>query len=128
VERCGQNALYGPTTSRTVESTVLNSDEHLQFRVGWVTAVLFLITGTVVGLAELGLLFREALMIGAPAVIATLLVDTFLYNEFLIRTGPGFWVILYGFLFVQSGLVAASIVALARYVSRRDESELPANE
>jgi hypothetical protein len=85
-----------------------------------VTVVVFLITGTVVGLAELGVLFREALMVGAPAVIGTLLVDTFLYNEFLIRTGRGFWVILYGFLFVQSGLVAASIVSLVRYVSRRD--------
>lgn len=92
------------------------------------TAVVFLLTGTVVGLAELGLLFREALMVGAPAVVATLLVDTFLYNEFLLRTGPGFWIILYGFLFVQSGIVAAGIVSLARYVSRRDEWDLPANE
>jgi len=111
-----------------VESTVLNADEHPRLRVEWVTAVVFLLTGTVVGLAELGLLFREALMVGAPAVIATLLVDTFLYNEFLIRTGQGFWVILYGFLLVQSGIVAVSIVALARYVSRRDEWEPPANE
>jgi len=86
-----------------------------------VTAVVFLLTGTLVGLVELGVLLREALMVGAPAVIATLLVDTFLYNEFLIRTGQGFWVILYGFLFVQSGLVAAGIVALVRYLSRRNE-------
>lgn len=84
--------------------------------------------GTVVGLAEVGLLFREALMVGAPAVIATLLVDTFLYNEFLIRTGPGFWVILYGFLFVQSGIVAAGIVPLVRYMSRGNEWEPPADE
>jgi len=93
-----------------------------------VTAVLFLSTGTVVGLAELGLLFREALMVGAPAVIATVLVDTFLYNEFLIRTGPGFWVILSGFLLVQSGIVAAGLISLARYVSRQDDRKLPPDD
>lgn len=49
--------------------------------------MVFVVTETVVGFAEARLLFREALVAGAPAVIATLLVDTFLYREFLIRTG-----------------------------------------
>jgi hypothetical protein len=102
-----------------VKATVLRSGECPRLRVWWVTVVVFVATGTVVGLAEGGVLFREALVVGAPAVIATLLVDTFLYNEFLIRTGRGFWVILYGFLLVQSGLVAVGTVFLARHVSRR---------
>jgi len=70
-----------------IEATVLRSGERPRLRVWWVTAVVFVATETVVGFAEARLLFREALVVGAPAVIATLLVDTFLYREFLIRTG-----------------------------------------
>jgi len=80
----------------------------------WTLAV-FVVIGSVVALAEWGLLFREALLVGAPAIVATLLLDTFIYNEFLIRTGESIWLLIYVFLFVQSVIVAAGIRSLVRY-------------
>ncbi|PSP81898.1 hypothetical protein BRC83_10670 [Halobacteriales archaeon QS_1_68_17] len=81
---------------------------------------IFAVTGVVVALTELGLLFREALLVGAPAFTATLLVDTFLYNGFLIRIGDGFWVLFSAFLFFQSCLLAVAIHFLHRYWYRRE--------
>jgi len=83
----------------------------------WTLAV-FVFAGAVVALAEWGLLFREALLVGAPAIVATLLVDTFLYNEFLIRTGGWIWLLIYVFLFVQSVLVATGLRTLVQHWSR----------
>ncbi|WP_224267854.1 hypothetical protein [Haloprofundus salinisoli] len=73
------------------------------------TLAVFAVTGVVVALAEWGVLPRDVTMVGAPAIIATLLVDTFLYNEFLVSTGDGIWLLVYGFLFLQSAVVAALV-------------------
>ncbi|MFC6723103.1 hypothetical protein ACFQE1_01585 [Halobium palmae] len=78
------------------------------------TLSIFAITGVLVAFAEWGVLSREVLVVGVPAIIATLLVDTFLFNEFLIRTGPWLWLILYVFLYFQSIIVATLIRLLTR--------------
>jgi hypothetical protein len=103
---------------------VLSADGWIGASLWRLTLWVFVLTGGVVALVEWDLFFREALLVGAPAIVATLLVDTFLYNEFLIRTGSGFWLILYAFLFVQSAVVAASIHYLSRYWSKH-EREAP---
>ncbi|MFW6003748.1 MAG: hypothetical protein ACOCPT_04950 [Halanaeroarchaeum sp.] len=82
------------------------------------TLVLFAVTGGLVALAQWGVLPRRSLVVGAPAIVVTLLVDTFLYNEYLIDTGPGFWAILYGALFVQSAMVSALTIWTLRVASR----------
>lgn len=76
---------------------------------------LFAITGIMVALAEWSVLPREALIVGAPAIVASMLVDTFLFNEFLIRTGDGLWIIVYAFIFLQSVVVAGLVKLLARH-------------
>lgn len=54
--------------------------------------------------------------VGAPAIITALLLDTLLYNEFLISTGePVMWGFIAAFLYVE----AAIVVAVARRVLRR---------
>ncbi|WP_224333616.1 hypothetical protein [Haloprofundus halobius] len=88
------------------------SDGGTRWLWGRVTLAVFAVTGVVVALAEWGVLPRDVMVVGAPAIIATLLVDTFLYNEFLVRTGDGIWLLVYGFLFVQSVVVAAVVTKL----------------
>ena len=89
---------------------------------GRVTLAVFAVTGAAVALAEWGVLPREALLVGAPAIAATLLLDTFLYNEFLISTGAGIWVEIYAFLYVQAVVVGATVTVLRQHWSE----ELPA--
>lgn len=107
---------------------MLSGSEHSRRVLWWLTGLIFAGTGAVVALAEWGVIFREALMVGAAALIPTILIDTFLYNEFLIRTGCGFWVILYAFLLCQSVLVAAGIRYLFRVVSQSADDNHPSNE
>jgi hypothetical protein len=90
-----------------------------------VSLAVFAATGTAVALAEWGLVPREVLLVGAPAIVATLLVDTFLYNEFLVDTGPGFWLLLYVFLFVQSLVVGAAVTWVARLLPAGDHTPPP---
>jgi hypothetical protein len=78
------------------------------------TLAVFALTGSAVALAEAGLAPRAFLLAGAPAIVGTLLVDTFLYNEFLVDTGHGFWLLLYAFLLVQSLVVGAAVTWIAR--------------
>ena len=85
---------------------------------GRLTLLLFAVAGVLVALAEWGVVPREALIVGTPAVIATLLVDTILYNEFLIRTGGGHWLILYTFPVIQSVIAATALTWLSRYWSQ----------
>ncbi|USZ69302.1 hypothetical protein NGM10_06080 [Halorussus salilacus] len=99
-------------------STVLSANGLPKFSLGRLTLSIFAVTGVILALAEWGVVPRAALLVATPAVIATLLVDTFLYNEFLIRTGAGFWVILAGFVFVQSLVAAAVLTRLSRFWSR----------
>jgi len=77
------------------------------------TLAVFAVSGLVVALAEWGVLPQPALLVAAPAVVAALLVDTALYNAHLVRTGSGFWPLLYGFLLLQSAVVAG-VVARVR--------------
>lgn len=81
---------------------------------GRVTLGIFAVTGVAVALAEWNVLPREALLVGAPAIIPTLLLDTVLFNEFLIRTGDGFWILLSTFLYVQAVVVAGVAVLFSR--------------
>ena len=79
------------------------------------TLSLFILTGVLVAFAEWGILPREALIAASPAIIVSLLIDTFLFNEFLIRTGAGLWIIVYTCIYVQSVVIAALVRLLARY-------------
>jgi hypothetical protein len=90
-----------------------------------VTLAVFAVTGATVALAHVELAPREFLLVGAPAIVATLLVDTFLYNEFLIDTGPGFWLVLYGFLFVQSLVVGVVVTWVAYLLPGVDRTNPP---
>ena len=83
-----------------------------------ITLGVFAVLGVVVALAEWHLIPRGALLVGAPAIAAALLLDTFLYNEFLVQTGPLFWVELYAFLYVEAVVVGAAVWAVQRV---RDE-------
>lgn len=76
-------------------------------------------TGLAVALAEWGVLPRAALLVAAPAVVATLLVDTALYNTLSVRTGDGFWLLLSGFVLLQSVAVAAVSALAGRALRRR---------
>ncbi|MFD1525072.1 hypothetical protein ACFR9S_01970, partial [Halolamina salina] len=52
----------------------------------------------------------------APAIAAALLLDTFLYNEFLIGGGTQWlWVEIYAFLYVQAVIVGAVARGLRAY-------------
>ena len=83
-----------------------------------ITLAVFVVTGAAVALAEWGILPREALLVGAPAIAAALLLDTFLYNEFLLAGGPPWlWVEIYAFLYVQAVVVGAVARGLRVYWS-----------
>jgi hypothetical protein len=83
-----------------------------------VTLGVFAATGAAVALSEWGIFPREALLVGAPAIAAALLLDTFLYNEFLLAGGPPWlWVEIYAFLYVQAAVVGAVAHALRAYWS-----------
>lgn len=85
--------------------------------VGRVTLGVFALSGAIVALSEWGVLPRNALIVGAPAIAAALLLDTFLYNEFLLSTGDWIWLEIYAFLYVQSAVVGAVAHAIRPYWS-----------
>lgn len=91
----------------------LHPDDVATVVLGRLTLGLFAVLGVVVALAEWQVLPRDALVVGAPALVAALLLDTFLYNEFLIRTGGWIWVEIYAFLYVEA-VVAAAVVTRLR--------------
>lgn len=96
----------------------LHTDDAASVLLGRVTLGVFVVTGALVALAEWELLPRETLLVGAPAIVAALLLDTYLYNEFLVAGGPPWlWVWIYAFLYVQAGVVGAAVAALRRYWS-----------
>lgn len=96
----------------------LHSDDIRAVLFGRVTLGAFALTGVIVALSEWGVLPREALLVGAPAIVAALLLDTFLYNEFLIAGGPpAIWVEIYAFLYVQAAVVGAAVQLLEPYWS-----------
>ncbi|WP_459194558.1 hypothetical protein [Halosimplex sp. J119] len=106
-------------------STILLSKGYSRLFFGWLTLSIFAVTGVLVALAERNLLPREALVAGFPAVIATMLFDTFLFNEFLIRTGEGIWVLLYTFLYIQAIIAAAVITWFSQAWNKRGPSTSP---
>ncbi len=94
----------------------LHTDDAASVLLDRVTIGVFVATGALVALAEWELLPREALVVGAPAIVAALLLDTYLYNEFLVAGGPPWlWVWIYAFLYVQAAVVGAAVAALRRY-------------
>ena len=94
------------------------TNEHADVLVGRVTLGVFAVTGAVVALSEWGLLPRETLLVGAPAIAAALVLDTFLYNEFLLAGGPPWlWVEIYAFLYVQAAVVGAVASGVGAYWS-----------
>ena len=96
----------------------LQQDDVVAVLLGRVTLGVFALTGAVVALSEWGVLPRETLLIGAPAIAAALLLDTFLYNEFLIAGGPPWlWVEIYAFLYGQAAVVGTVAHVLRSYWS-----------
>lgn len=91
------------------------ASDHPNVLLGRVTLGGFAVLGVVVALAEWGVLPRQTLLVGAPALAAALLLDTFLYNEFLIRTGGWVWVEIYAFLYVEAVVVGAVVHLFGPY-------------
>lgn len=87
---------------------------------GRITLAVFGVIGVAVALAEWSVLPREALLVGAPAIAAALLLDTFLYNEFQIGGGPPLlWLEIYAFVYVEAIVVAAVVRLLRSYWTER---------
>lgn len=88
----------------------LRTDDVSTVLFGRVTLGVFAVVGAAVALAEWNLLPRETLLVGAPAIAAALLLDTFLYNEFLLGTPTWFlWVEIYVFLYAEAAVVGAAV-------------------
>lgn len=83
--------------------------------VGVETVGALLVVGTLVALGMSDVLPEAVIVLGYPAILATLLVDTFLFNTFLIDIGVLFYAVLAGFLYVQ----AVAVAALVRRVRAR---------
>ncbi|KTG08818.1 hypothetical protein AUR64_13445 [Haloprofundus marisrubri] len=79
---------------------------------GRLTLGAFVASGVAVALAECGLIPRDAMIVGAPAIVAASLVDWYLYYEFSGSIGVSIWPLVYGFLFVQSAAVAGVVTKL----------------
>lgn len=73
---------------------------------GRITLAVFALVGTLVALAEWGLIPTQALLAATPAIAAALLLDTFLYNEFLVQTGGGIWLFIYVFVYAEAVVIA----------------------
>ncbi|QCJ45719.1 hypothetical protein [Haloprofundus sp. MHR1] len=82
---------------------------------GRVTLAMFTVTGVVVALAEWGLIPRDLMIVGAPAIVAASLTDWYLYYEFPGDSGASIWLLVYGFLFVQSVVVAGVVTKLVSF-------------
>jgi len=96
----------------------LQPNRYVGVLLGGVTLGVFAVTGSLVALSEWGVLPRQALLVGAPAIAAALLLDTFLYNEFLLAGGPPWlWVEIYAFLYVQAAVVGGVIRGLRAHWS-----------
>lgn len=88
--------------------------------VGKVALGVCAIIGGVMALAYADVLPDVALVVGIPALVATILVDTFLYNTFRIETGVLVWGFMAGFVYLES----VAIGLLIRWVrSRRNAGE-----
>ena len=72
--------------------------------------------GGVMALAYAGVLPDEALVAGFPALVATLLLDTFLFNVFRIDTGALVWGLIAGFVYLE----AVAIGLLFRWLQSRN--------
>ena len=99
----------------TMDLEDMLSSNDTRLLVDRLTLSLFILTGVLVAFAEWSVLPREALIAGIPAIVVSMLIDTFLFNEFLIRTGAGLWVIVYACIYVQSIVIAALVRTLGRY-------------
>lgn len=75
------------------------------------TLLALLIVGVPLALGMAGVLPKESIVLAFPAIVATLLADTFLYNSFLIDTGVLFYAILAVFVYAQ----AVGLAALVRW-------------
>lgn len=82
---------------------------YARLLLGKVTVVLFVLVGLPTALAEWDILPSEALLGGAPAIGTALLVDTFLFNTFHIRTGEAFWIIVYSLIYLQAVITATGM-------------------
>ena len=84
-----------------------------------VTLGTYVVLGVFVAFAEWGIFPREALVVGAPAIAAALLLDAVLYSEFLGRTGSAVWLSVYGFLYVEALLFGCWMRWWRRMADRR---------
>ena len=84
-----------------------------------VTLGTYVVLGVFVAFAEWGIFPREALVVGAPAIAAALLLDALLYSEFLVRTGDAIWLFVYGFLYVEALLFGYWMRWWRRIAARR---------
>ena len=68
-----------------------------------------LLVGGVMALAYAGVLPDGALVVGFPALLGAMLLDTFLYNTFRIDTGVLVWGLIAGFVYLESVTVGLAI-------------------
>lgn len=61
-----------------------------------------IIIGGLMTLAYSGILPDLALVVGIPALVASMIVDTFLYNNFRIEIGTAVWALIAVFVYLQS--------------------------
>ena len=85
------------------------SDRLRSALLGVETVAAFLAIGIPIALSVRGPLPEPVLLLAFPAFVATFLVDTFLFNAFLIETGPLIYVILAVSVYLQAVAVGATI-------------------
>lgn len=82
---------------------------------GRLTLAVFVASGVVVAFAEWGLIPRDAMIVGAPAIVAASVTDWYLYYEFSGSIGVSLWLLVYGFLSIQSVAVTAVVTKLVSF-------------
>lgn len=87
--------------------------------VSGVTLGAFVVLGVFVAFAEWGIFPHAALVVGAPAIAAALLLDAFLHDAFLLRTGDGVWLFVYAFLYLEAVLIGFAMRWWRRQWARR---------
>lgn len=80
-----------------------------------VTLGVCVIIGGVMALAYSGILPNWALAVGVPALVVSIVVDTFLYNQFRLEIGTAVWGLIAVFVYLQS----VAVGLLYRWVKSR---------
>jgi hypothetical protein len=79
-----------------------SSDRHVL--VSGVTLGTFVVLGVFVAFAEWGVVPREVLVVGGPAIVVAILLDSLLYWELALELGPAMWLVVYAGLYLEAAL------------------------